>query len=150
MFLKCCSRQIDERNTILCSTDFNELYRICTCIFQTSHRQISAKLVLAVLKYAFFSSLYMYGLHTQCLWMFACLSTHVTVICNFGGQHSFDATAKYRHWLERADVTLLRTDVTLLLIYICTQWSYIMVLHYMSVPTFRLTGLIPDDKILVL
>ncbi len=41
------------------------------------------------------------------LWMFTCLSTYVTIIRNFGAQHSFAAMAKYQHWLERADVTLM-------------------------------------------
>ncbi len=55
------------------------------------------------------------------------------VIHNFGVWHYFDATAKYWHWLERADVILLHSDVTLLPIHTCTQWRYIMVLCYMSV-----------------
>ncbi len=38
----------------LCSTDFDELCRISTCILQTSHSPISAKLMWAVLKYEFF------------------------------------------------------------------------------------------------
>ncbi len=84
------------------------------------------------------------------LWMFACLSTHVTLIRNFGAQYSFDATAKYRHWLKRGDIillrtdiillrtdvillhidiTLLHTDVTLLPINTCMQQHYVMVSH---------------------
>ncbi len=42
----------------LCSTDFNELCRISTCILQTSHSRISAKLIQSVLRYEFFSYLY--------------------------------------------------------------------------------------------
>ncbi len=44
---------------------------------------------------------------------------------------------KYRHWLERAGVTLLRTDVTLLPVHTGTQCHYVMVLRYMSVPTLK-------------
>ncbi len=58
MLLKCCGCQIDERNITLCSTDFDELRRIGTCILQISHRQILVKLVQAVLRYEFFSYLY--------------------------------------------------------------------------------------------
>ncbi len=35
----------------------------------------------------------------------------------------------------QADIRQLHTDVTLLPIHTCTQWRYITVLHYMSVPT---------------
>ncbi len=67
----------------------------------------------------------------------ACLSTHVTNVCNLGVQHSFDAMAKYQHWLEWSDVTVLCTNAMLLQlpIYTCFQQHHIMVLHYTPVPT---------------
>ncbi len=42
MFLKCFGHQIDEWNIKFCSADFDELWKISTCILQTSHSQISA------------------------------------------------------------------------------------------------------------
>ncbi len=40
MFFECCDCQIDDQNTALCSTDFDELFRINACILQTSYSQI--------------------------------------------------------------------------------------------------------------
>ncbi len=70
------------------------------------------------------------------LYMFAWWSSYVTVIYNFGAQYFFDVTGKYQHCRERDDITLLRTDVTLLPIHTCMPWRYVTALHYMSVLTF--------------
>ncbi len=69
-------------------------------------------------------------------WMFACLSTHVTVIHNFGAWHSFDATIKYQHWLEQTDVIGWCYTVTHWCYAVTYPHSYATALCYMSVPTF--------------
>ncbi len=64
--------------------------------------------------------------------------TALYIIRNLGAEHSFDATAKFRHYLEWDDVAgwcyTIATDVTLLPVHTCTWRYYITVLCYISVP----------------
>ncbi len=72
--------------------------------------------------------------------MFAWWSTYVTLSSitlerNIPLMRQQNTNIARNGMMLQADVTLLHTDVILLPVHICTQWRYITVLQYMSVPT---------------
>ncbi len=67
--------------------------------------------------------------HNHAAWvLYGCLLAHPQ--CNLGAWHSFGVTTKYLNWLERADVTMLHTDVALLQLQYTRPHWFAAVLHY--------------------